>query len=217
MPNTNTNKNKKLLSKFSKDFYLEKVIPALKEEKAQRYITFVLTLFAICFFSVFAIAPTLTTIVDLQKQLEDNKFVDFQLQQKISALSTLEQRYTAIQETLPAIYAALPQTPQVPLLFGEIQALANTNQVKVARIQSSTELAPLNDKKGAQSFEISFDIAGQKDTLFAFLTDLTKLDRIMTLERITIAKNEAKEIQPGLTGELRLSIRAKAHFQTTKL
>ena len=61
--------------------YLE-LIPDLKKEKAQKYITIVLTLATVIMLGLFAINPTFSTIANLQKQIDDNNFVQQKLQQK---------------------------------------------------------------------------------------------------------------------------------------
>src|ERR1035437_4968817 len=66
--------------------YLE-LIPDLKREKAQKYITIVLTLATTIILGLFAINPTFSTIANLQKQIDDGNFVEQKLKLKINDLS----------------------------------------------------------------------------------------------------------------------------------
>lgn len=66
--------NKDLL-KNTKIKYLQ-LLPNLKGEKTQKFTTLILTFFALSFFGLLAINPTISTISELNKELEDNKFVD---------------------------------------------------------------------------------------------------------------------------------------------
>src|ERR1035437_6313866 len=116
--------------------YLE-LIPDLKKEKAQKYITIVLTLTTAIILGLFAINPTFSTIANLQKQIDDNKFVQQKLQQKINNLSVLQQKYNNLQSDLPVVYDAVPKTTEIPLFMAEAQSIANNTSLTLTSLQTS--------------------------------------------------------------------------------
>ena len=61
-----------------------KLLPNLQQEHAQSLLTLILTFAALCFFGIFAINPTLTTIADLEKQVADDRQVNQELTTKIA-------------------------------------------------------------------------------------------------------------------------------------
>src|ERR1035437_7860822 len=109
----------KSIKKEQYEKYLE-LIPDLKKEKAQKYITIVLTLVTIITLGLFAINPTLSTIANLQKQIDDNNFVQQKLQQKINDLAILQGKYSDLQNDLPVVYNAVPKTTEISLLVADI-------------------------------------------------------------------------------------------------
>src|SRR5258708_18911937 len=62
-------------------------------------------------FAVFAIRPTLVTMANLSKEIQDKKDLKDQLGQKAAALNTLQAQYLALQNRLPVLDNALPTTP----------------------------------------------------------------------------------------------------------
>ncbi len=113
------------------------LIPILKEKKIQTFYSLVLTLIAISICIYFAINPTVSTIVQLTKQLEDSKLIEQKLSEKISNLQTLQQKYNLIQQDLPLLYEALPETPKVPPFQGQILAIAQRTTATLSQLQTS--------------------------------------------------------------------------------
>jgi len=74
------------IEKEKYDKYFE-LVPNFKQEKTQKFTTVILTLIAFAILLIFAINPTLSTIANLQKQLDDAKFIKEKLDQKINDLS----------------------------------------------------------------------------------------------------------------------------------
>src|SRR5258708_544713 len=101
-----------------------KLLPDMKNETTRSFVTLILTFAALSFFGIFAINPTITTITDLQKQLEDNTQVDQLLKTKIDNLSSLEQQYNQLGSNLTNILSAVPQNADSPLLSAQIAAVA---------------------------------------------------------------------------------------------
>ena len=61
-----------------------KLLPNIQNEKTKAITMLIFTFVAMSFLGIFAINPTLSTIVELNKQLEESKFVHEQLQTKIN-------------------------------------------------------------------------------------------------------------------------------------
>lgn len=184
-------------------------LPDFKEKKTQAFTTLVLTLIAISVFTIFAISPTLSTIANLQKQQEDNSFVEKKLQEKLRNLVILQNQYNLIQRDIPFVFDAIPKQPNVPSFIGQLSALATQKQVQVSRLQSfpvelSKNIAPA--KYG--SFVFSIDVAGSYPNLLAYLDAITKFQRIITIDTISIYKGDEK------IPVLHLQVRGKAYFKS---
>ena len=186
-----------------------KNLPDFKKQRTQAFITIALTLFALSFFGIFAITPTLSTIANLQKQKDDNSFVEEKLDEKSTNLAQLVQKYAALQNDLPYVLRAIPLSPQVPTLTGKLYALGKNASVQIVRIQTfDVELA--KKQEGLQrfsSFGFSLDVSGNYSDLIRYVTSLTNFDRMITIDSITLTKGTDKNTL------LKLSIRGKAYFK----
>ncbi len=181
-------------------------LPDFKEERVQKFTTLVLTLVALSFFGIFAINPTISTIVKLQKELADNNFVDQKLQQKISNLTTLQQKYTALQNDMPFILAAIPKTTQIPLLAAQIQSVAKNSNTDIQNFQTfQVEVENPTSKKTYSSFSFSLSAEGNYDNLSNFLQNISSMQRIVSIDILSLIKKTGG-------GGLLLTLKGRAFF-----
>ncbi len=199
----------KIVNSFKQSKYLELLLPSLKQEKTQKFTSVVLTFFALSIFGIFAINPTISTIARLQRELEDNKFTEAQLTQKINNLSALGRQYQQIQDDIPFVLASLPQEPQISLLAAQIQSLAKDAGVTLNGLQTyQVEVTtPKNSKKKYSSFTFSLAVEGSYNDVLALVDSIATMQRIVSLDNIAINR---KSDQSGLT---QLSIKGTAYFK----
>src|SRR6185503_7132771 len=105
------------------------ILPDLRKKKTKDYFEVILTLIALIIAIIFAIYPTAITIVGLNKQLDDAKQLNQQMETKVATLHTLGIQYTALQPELQIILAALPKTGQEQIFAAEIQGLAQQDNL----------------------------------------------------------------------------------------
>ncbi len=197
---------------LSKKKYLSyiKSLPDFRQEKNQTYAALALTILAISFFGMFAISPTLSTIAELQKKRNDAQFVDEQLTNKLRSLSLLQENYNTFSPSLPIVYAAVPQEPQVAVLLGQLKMLAEKNNLTIELMQAESVDLVNGDQEaseGIQSFIISVDATGSYENLAAFYKDAVRINRLLSLETITIAKQQL------LTAPTRMVMKLKAYYK----
>lgn len=186
-----------------------KLLPDMHNEKTQAYVMLGFTLLALSFFGLFAINPTLTTITNLKKQLEDSKFVDQQLNKKIQDLETLQGKYTIMSADLPYLYDAIPKAPIAPTLLAQVQALAQQNHLQLSSLRTfEVELSqPTLIRPNGSSYAFSLEATGAYDNMMSFATALTHFNRIVSLELFSISKDPKLET-------LDLDIRGRAYYTT---
>lgn len=197
---------------LKKDKYtkLIELLPDFKKERTQKYTTIILTLSASIILGIFAVSPTLSTIVNLQKQLDDDKFVEQKLQEKINNLSILQQKYASIQSDLPLIFNAIPKSSQIPLFLAQLQGLANETNIKIINFQTypvGLSDSIISDKRFS-SFDYSISVSGDYQSLLNFLDKISKFSRIVTLSNISMAKTVDAN-----TSTLQLSVKGSAYFK----
>ena len=180
-------RERNIIKKFSRQTYLEKVFPFIREKKTQNFLMVSMTLAAIIIFGFFAITPTLVTITGLQRQLEDAKFANQQLQIKIDNLGTLNDKYAQLGNDLTLISDALPTTPQVPTLLAQINALANENNVQLQTLTVNPFIIPLSQETTSPTpIVFSLTVTGRSDAIMAFLSSLGNFNRIVTIDSLQI-------------------------------
>lgn len=186
--------------------YLQ-LLPDFKAEKAQKFTTLILTFFALSFFGLFAINPTISTIAELNKQLEDNKVIDEKLAQKISNITTLQQKYTALQPDLPIIFASFPKMPEIPLFVAQIQAVAANSNITLETLQTfpiDVNKNPVQRQFSSYSFALTAD--GNYNDLSNFLSGLSSMQRIVEVDIISLTRKS------GVSNSLQLTLKGKTFF-----
>lgn len=184
-----------------------KLLPNMHEETMRSFMTLALTFGALSFFGVFAINPTLSTIVDLKKQVADDKAVDQQLTTKINNLSSLQQQYNQLGPALTNVYAAVPKNAEVPLLSAQIAALAKKNTLAITTYRvAQVQLATKQPNTKTQSFIFTLQATGNYNNMLTFSSELANLDRVITVESMEIGRDSK-------TNDLVVTIRGRQYFK----
>ncbi len=198
--------------KTGKEFYTNKYfkkMPDFKKRKNQALTSVFLTLTALSFFGLFAINPTLSTIAGLQKQLADAKTVDKKLNEKIKNLNILAEEYIGLESNMPSVLRTIPQTPNAPLLLGQIYAIAAQSQLTINTLGTfQVELS--KSQEGADkysSYGFTLEGRGTYENITDFISQLTKMERIVTIDNVSIDKGSGK-------GDyLKLILKGKTYFK----
>ncbi len=197
------NFNKLLVKNEKYSKYLE-LVPDFKKEKTQKFTTIVLTIIAVIILAIFAINPTLSTIANLQKQLDDAKFVTTKLQEKINDLSVLQTKYNSIQPDLPTIYEAIPQSAQAPKLTGQIQAIAQDSNLSLVNVQvNQITKSPGN----FYFYAFTLTATGSYDNVVLFLQKIVSMQRITDINSVDIASNTKDD------NSLKINLKGLAFFK----
>lgn len=187
----------------------------------------ILSLFSMSFFGFFAIRPTLKTIAVLQKQIEDRSLVNEKLEQKINALIAAQVEYQRIEADIPLIYSLLPEKPDITSLIIKLEDLTAGKNVQltsltfdplliygedVAPSATSSATPASTDVLGTRTSLIttpvnfSFVFTGNYQDLRQLLLQLTRLNRIVTIETANLKVN-----QTNATSNATLTISLKSN------
>ncbi len=175
----------------------------LGQERTQKFLSIMLTLVALSFFGIFAINPTVSTIVRLQKEVSDSEFVYNQLDSKIKNLSELRKQYASLQNDLPIITDSIPTEPNVHLLFAQIQTVARDSNVKIKKLQNSEVEVLKNDKSSSkQYYSYSFSIVGDGtfQNINNFTQSIANMQRITDIDVFSITSRENQSLGFDIQG-----------------
>lgn len=180
------------------------LIKARKETTAYLYL--ILTLFTVSIFGFFILRPAFSTISNLQKKLDDNKSVYSALQDKLTALRSLDVQYAELKPDLPLVYAAIPTSAQIPTLTRQVQTLALNNSISLKSFTvAPIQYYPLENGGKLYGYLFSLDVSGTEQNINSFINSLTNFNRMLSIQRIATGKTTK--------GELELSFSGKAYFQ----
>ncbi|MBI2613849.1 MAG: type 4a pilus biogenesis protein PilO [Candidatus Levybacteria bacterium] len=186
-------------------------LPYLSEERSHKFLTIALTLLALSFFGLFAINPTVSTILKLKKELSDSEFIHRELETKIKNLGILRNQYNNIQTDLPIVTDAITTQPDVHILFAQVQAASQRSNVKIKKLQNFEVEVIKNEKTlNKDYYSYSFAIAGSGafEDISDFVTTITNMQRVIDIDVFSISSATTQASQ-----SLEFNIQATAFFK----
>lgn len=186
--------------------YLERLKQQVKSPVAQVSFTIVGTFFLVGFLGMVAIRPTLSTIADLTRSIDDEKRNVDLLDRKIRSLQLAQQKLESFQNELPVLQTAVPETVDLTGIARRIEALAHEDGLLFLEFaQNDILLYPLgiptvtiNQPLIASSIPIHITIGGDEEVVRRFIDDVERLDRInrVTLTRLDLVPPKSRRERP---------------------
>ena len=164
------------------------LITTIKEsrEKTTSYITIGFTMLIVTLLIIFAIRPTITTIIKINKGIKEKESMSLLLKQRIKTLSSLNDEYEESKEKFESLSLVFPVSERYILLLSNIDSVVNRNGFKLNSISF--------DKYDGEGYNLSpsvlkpsivrLSISGQYDSLINFLKDLESLHMHAVVEGI---------------------------------
>jgi len=169
-----------------------KLFAKFKSEKNQHYAELVLTFLTLSFLGFFAISPTLSTITELNRKLDDSTLAHDKLTEKISNLSSLQQQYTQISPNLSRIDETLPNQPEVVPLLGQLVRIGEDNAITISSLGVNN--VPISDdvekKDEDEYFTFLLIGSGTYDDISTFLSTLASFNRVLSFNTVSIDRGE---------------------------
>lgn len=190
--------------------YYTYVKPIVTNPYVKTYSTLIFSLIAITFFSLFAIRPTIKTILGLQKSIEEQGQILNQLTQKSQNLEAGRRNLDSIDPRIQSrIDSLLPSKTQVPKFIDQLTLLALQNQASISGLQfQPIEIDNLNTTSAPlpslAEVSFTFNAQGQYSQLLNLLDSINNIDRLISIDTVGMSKLEQ--------GEILMSVNGKAHF-----
>lgn len=162
----------------------------------------------VLFFAVFAIRPTLVTMSDLIKEIDDKKKLDQQLTQKIAALSTAQSNYLRYQDQLYVLDEALPNQPNTVETAKILEKVASErflliNSITVKDIPQNEDPTQIKLSEYERlSYPVSITLTGDYPSIRQFVEDLLALRRSLVVDTVLFKTSEqrgVKQLQATVT------------------
>lgn len=194
-------------NKYSR--YYTYIKPAVENKYVRSSAPYVFSLLTITILTLFAIRPTVSTILNLQKQLEENQKVLASLEEKADNLSKAKRNYKNLNPSAKQkVKTSIPDQPSVISLISSLQSTSgNTASASALQIQPtllidntlSTGKARLN--LGEVSF--SYNVQGSFSQLLTILQNINRTPRLIDIDTLVVNKQtEEKTTVMSVTGKV---------------
>lgn len=193
-----------------KSRYYTYIRPIMRNKFARTYSSLIFSLITISIFSYYAIRPTVTTILSLQKSIVEQNQVLQDLKQKVNSLVEGKKNFEEIpSETKSKMNSLVPGDPNLSGLINSLTFAAEDSEATISGLQfQPVELFPENNQlnKGAQvnQVDFTFNVQGDFNNLMRMLTTLKRLDRLVSISNINFTQPQ--------DGSLTMSLSGKAYY-----
>ena len=171
----------------------------------------ILSNLAVIFFAIFAIRPTLITMSDLVKEIEDKRELDEQMDLKIASLSTAEEQYNRYEDQFYLLDQSIPKQFDLVESLKKIEKVAGEDQLVINRISISVIIDPISDSEAIERLSeyqrdfllVNLDVTGDYLAIRQFVEKLIDLRQLMIIDQVTFSK---KTESGDLTAQIRVNL-----------
>jgi Tfp pilus assembly protein PilO len=191
--------------------YLQGFNSLYQQKRVRFYAQIIATLATTIFFLIFAIKPTVTTITQLIKEIDDKKIVAARLEQKIQALITAQKTYISLETFLPLINEALPSDPQLASYLRQLEALSRQTSLLLTTLQTNRLVLKDQPSTNQDHFTLTLTLKGSYSNLHLFLSDLYRLRRLLEITNFNFKTDSQAPDSLNLTLTTKVYIFDQAH------
>lgn len=171
--------------------YLSYVDPVISDPLVRGYFSFVASLVLATFLIIFALSPTINTILGLRKKIDDQNQALVALDNKTNALVAAAQSYHEVEDYIPLLNRALPSETEPTQIITTITSLASASAVTVASLQFQSiplgdSLVPVKEDSDPSVLNFSLSTNGEKANVEDFLNKLENALRYIRVGSMAI-------------------------------
>lgn len=188
-----------------RDFFLNIVALYKRRRDLRAFLELILSLSTITIFVIFALKPTLLTIIDLYNQINNKKETLNVLNQKITNLQKANSVFEQYQEVVPQIDESVSTKAEPDTVSKQVLGVASKDNItllsvsvgqvsivgKGASSKTSSDVKPLPEN--AQQMTVSISFRGNYENLKVFIDDLEKMRMSVKVDSLTISSSQTQE------------------------
>mgnify|MGYP006419764327 CR=1 FL=1 len=154
-----------------------------------------LSIAVVIFFAMFAIRPTLLTMSELVKEIEDKRKLDTQMAQKVAALGAAQAQYLNIKDRVFVLEESLPTGSNVKNTLKIIEKVASDQELVINTMtlleipDDPPEDTPLSQLE-RKPMPIQMTVVGPYISIRSFVEGLRNNRRSFVMERITFSTDD---------------------------
>lgn len=187
--------------------YFTYIRPVMRSKFTKTYSSLIFSLITIFIFSYYAIRPTVTTILSLQKSIGEQTEVVNKLQEKVNTLSEGTRNYEHLDKEIKTKMENLvPDNPDLAALINSITTAADTAEASVSGLQFQTikiENKKTQIIKSASLNELDFalNMQGNFQNLMKVFQTLKQSDRLIKVTSVSLTQPPDSGLIMSLTGK----------------
>ena len=183
----------------------------------------ILSVFASVFLIMMAVRPTLVTVAELRKKIEDQSLVKTKLDTKIKRLIEAQKQLEENEAVIPLLDRAVPDDYTYANLAKKIEIVALETGVEIESLSFSSAVIVSEDegkKKSSKDddhkewvdgrykvkeFTIRFVVVAGEQPVLSFLKKMEGLDRVMNItmvDMVSVKKRGSLKKEIQVSGEL---------------
>lgn len=169
------------------------------------------TIGAIIFFALFAIRPTIITMTELVKEIEDKEKLSDGLGKKVTTLSSVSQEYFALQDRLVFVEEVIPEDPNPQRSLKVIEKIASDNSLSITSLQlqeipQTPDASVSFSQKEPLTLAVAATIEGEYLSIRKFIDDLVQTRPLITVESIAFTQSLDSEENQRLSANLAITL-----------
>ena len=169
----------------------------------------IFSILAVVFFAIFAVKPTLQTMSELIKEIEDKRALDEQLEQKIASLNTAQAQYQQFGQQLYLLDEAMPKTASLVEGLKIVEKLASENNLIIQGITISSvpnELVKADENNALRELlTFNVDLTGDYLKIRQFVENLMISRRMMLVDQVNFSL-DSNRYQEDLNAIVRVNL-----------
>ncbi|MFA5622629.1 MAG: hypothetical protein WC981_00095 [Candidatus Dojkabacteria bacterium] len=136
---------------------------------------------------IFAVVPTVNTIININKEIKDKDRINESLENKISALATLDEQYIENADAFKDLTLLFPASGNFSLFLSNIDAVVTRNNFTLESISfSKYERDTFKTKTTVlKPWSVRMSVSGKKVYLVTLLRDLEAMPMFPVLESVS--------------------------------
>lgn len=165
-----------------------------------------LSLATIIIFSIFALKPTILTIIELTKEIKSKEETITKMDTKIKNLNQAQKIYNQQQENIKFLNQAMPKEPSVETFAKQIESVSTSDSVNLVnfsmdraalvgedtRKKSKDVLELIPEGSDAIAFSLTFN--GSFSSLITLLGHLETMRRPLIIQGVTLSTSSKEEV-----------------------
>jgi hypothetical protein len=144
----------------------------------------------VMFLIIFAIQPTISTMIGLISEIDEKKEFSERLERKLSALQSASQIYTANQQYIPALNETIPQQPNLIRSLKIIEKIGSDSEVIIRAISVSRipdEAFASSQQPKQTAVDVSVSLSGDYLSIRNFITNALQSRRILMINSVSFS------------------------------